>query len=191
MTKETKWYCLRVVSNKERKIKERIDLEIDRSGWRDIIPQIILPTEKVYKIRNGKKVIQERTLTPGYLFVEAVYQKDKSVLDGEIAQSIESIKDVIHFLGDIKPIPMREEEVKRILIKVDDSEESGESLAEPFLVGEEIKVTDGPFQDFVGTIQDINEEKKKLKVIIKVFGRGTEVELNFMQVEKQSYEKQS
>lgn len=195
MTKETKWYCLRVVSNKERKIKERIDLEIDRSGWRDIIPQVILPTEKVYKIRNGKKVIQERTLTPGYLFIEAVYYKAengyKSALNGEIAQAIESVKDVIHFLGDTKPIPMREEEVKRILSKVDYSEESGESLAEPFLVGEEVKVIDGPFHDFVGTIQDINEEKKKLKVIIKVFGRGTEVELNFMQVEKQSYEKQS
>lgn len=161
-------------------------MEIDRSGWRDIIPQIILPTEKVYKIRNGKKVIQERTLTPGYLLVEAIYKSGKSVLDGEIAQTIESVKDVIHFLGDTKPIPMREEEVKRILSKIDYSEETGESLAEPFLVGEEIKVTDGPFHDFVGTIQEVNEEKKKLKVIIKVFGRGTEVELNFMQVEKQS-----
>lgn len=161
-------------------------MEIDRAGWRDIVPQVILPTEKVYKIRNGKKVIQERTLTPGYLLVEAVYKSGKSVLDGEIAQSIEAVKDVIHFLGDIKPIPMREEEVKRILSKVDNSEESGEALAEPFLVGEEVKVTEGPFNDFVGTIQEVNEEKKKLKVIIKVFGRGTEVELNFMQVEKQS-----
>lgn len=161
-------------------------MEIDRAGWRDIIPQVILPTEKVYKIRNGKKVIQERTLTPGYLLVEAVYKNGKSVLDGEIAQTIESVKDVIHFLGDIKPIPMREEEVKRILSKVDTSEESGEALAEPFLVGEDVKVIDGPFHEFVGTIQEVNEEKKKLKVIIKVFGRGTEVELNFMQVEKQS-----
>lgn len=190
MAKETKWYCLRVVSNKERKIKERIDLEIDRSGWREIVPQVVMPTEKVYKIRNGKKVIQERTLTPGYLFVEAVFHKtdkgEKSVLDGEIAQSIEAVKDVIHFLGDIKPIPMRPEEVKRILSKIDQSEETGEALAEPFLVGEEVKVIDGPFHEFVGTIQEINEEKKKLKVIIKVFGRGTEVELNFMQVEKQS-----
>jgi transcriptional antiterminator NusG len=81
---------------------------------------------------------------------------------------------------------MKDDEVKRLLSKVDTSEESGESLAEPFIIGEEIKVTEGPFQNFVGNIQEVNEEKKKLKVIIKVFGRGTEVELNFMQVEKQS-----
>jgi transcriptional antiterminator NusG len=81
---------------------------------------------------------------------------------------------------------MKDDEVRRLLSKVDTSEESGESLAEPFIIGEEIKVTEGPFQNFVGTIQDVNEEKKKLKIIIKVFGRGTEVELNFMQVEKQS-----
>ena len=179
---DTKWYCLRVVSNKERKIKERLDLEIDRSGWRDIVPHIIVPTEKIYKIRNGKKVIQERTLTPGYIMVEAVIGKFSS----EIIQTIAGSKDVIHFLGREIPIPMKDDEVKRLLSKVDSSEEKGESLAEPYIIGEEVKVIEGPFQDFVGTIQEVNEDKKKLKVIIKVFGRGTEVELNFMQVEKQS-----
>ncbi len=179
---DTKWYCLRVVSNKERKIKERLDMEIDRSGWRDIVPNVIVPTEKIYKIRNGKKVIQERTLLPGYIMVEAVNGK----FSVDIIQTLASIKDVIHFLGKDNPDPMSEDEVKRLLSKVDSSEEAGESLAEPFIIGEEIKVTEGPFQNFVGTIQEVNEEKKKLKVIIKVFGRGTEVELNFMQVEKQS-----
>lgn len=185
--KETRWYCLRVVSNKERKIKERIDFELDRNEWRGIIPQIVVPTEKVYKIRNGKKVIQDRTLTPGYIFVEAtVLDSGRSALDGDKIQAITTLKDVIHFLGNKRPIPMREDEVKRLLSKVDKSEETGESLAEPFIIGEEVKVIEGPFHNFLGTIQDINEEKKKLKVIIKVFGRGTEVELNFMQVEKQS-----
>lgn len=178
----TKWYCLRVVSNKERKIKERLDALIDRSGWQDIVPHIIVPTEKIYKIRNGKKVIQERTLTPGYIMVEAV----PGMFSAEIIQSIASSKDVIHFLGRENPEPMKDDEVRRLLSKVDSSQEEGESLAEPFIVGEEVKVTEGPFQNFIGTIQDVNEEKKKLKVIIKVFGRGTEVELNFMQVEKQS-----
>jgi transcriptional antiterminator NusG len=179
---DTKWYCLRVVSNKERKIKERIDREIDYMGWREIVPHIIVPTEKIYKIRNGKKVIQERTLTPGYIMVEAVIGK----FSVDIIHTISGVKDVIHFLGGDRPEPMKEDEVKRLLSKVDSSEEEGESLAEPFIINEEVKVTEGPFQGFVGNIQDVNEEKKKLKVIIKVFGRGTEVELNFMQVEKQS-----
>jgi transcription termination/antitermination protein NusG len=179
---DTKWYCLRVVSNKERKIKERLDMEIDRSGWREAVPNIIVPTEKIYKIRNGKKVIQERTLTPGYIMVEAIPAK----FTVDIIQTLASSKDVIHFLGGDRPEPMKDDEVKRLLIKVDSSEEAGESLAEPFIIGEEVKVTEGPFQNFVGNIQEVNEEKKKLKVIIKVFGRGTEVELNFMQVEKQS-----
>ena len=179
---DSKWYCLRVVSNKERKIKENLDMEINRAGWRDSIPNVIVPTEKIYKIRNGKKVVQERTLTPGYIMVEAI--PGKFTLD--MVQTLSSVKDVIHFLGGDRPIPMKDDEVRRLLIKVDTSEEIGESLAEPFIVGEEVKVTEGLFQDFVGVIQEVNEDKKKLKVIIKVFGRGTEVELNFMQVEKQS-----
>ncbi|MGH1338355.1 MAG: transcription termination/antitermination protein NusG [Aureispira sp.] len=187
---ETKWYCLRVVSNKERKIKERLDLEIDRSGWRDLVPNIIVPTEKVYKIRNGKKVIQERTLTPGYILVEAVVRNTptgmKSSLNGNVIQAMTSIKDVIHFLGKKNPIPMRDHEITRILSKVDQSSETGESMADPFLVGEDVKVTDGPFKDFPGVVKDVNEEKKKLTIITKVFGRETEVELNFMQVEKNS-----
>ncbi|BDS14111.1 transcription termination/antitermination protein NusG [Aureispira anguillae] len=187
---ETKWYCLRVVSNKERKIKERLDLEIDRNGWRDLVPNIIVPTEKVYKIRNGKKVIQERTLTPGYILVEAVVRNTptgmKSSLNGNVIQAMTSIKDVIHFLGKKNPIPMRDHEITRILSKVDQSSETGESLADPFLVGEDVKVTDGPFKDFPGVVKAVNEEKKKLTIITKVFGRETEVELNFMQVEKNS-----
>lgn len=185
---ESKWYCLRVVSNKERKIKERLDLEVDRNGWRELIPNVIVPTEKVYKIRNGKKVIQERTLTPGYILVEAIVKQTptgkKSALDDEIVQALTAIKDVIHFLGKKDPIPMRDNEITKILSKVDQSSETGESLADPFLVGEDVKVTDGPFKDFPGVVKTVNEEKKKLTIITKVFGRETEVELNFMQVEK-------
>ncbi len=188
--KNTKWYCLRVVSNKERKLKERIDLELDRNEWREIVPNVIVPTEKVYKIRNGKKVIQERVLTPGYIFVEALVRSTptgiKSAMNGNILQAITSIKDVIHFLGKKNPIAMRDHEIHRILSQVDESSESGEALAVPFIEGEEVKVTDGPFKDFMGVVKDVNEEKKKLKIITKVFGRETEVELNFMQVEKQS-----
>jgi transcriptional antiterminator NusG len=101
-------------------------------------------------------------------------------------QGIAKIPNVIHFLGREKPIPMQESEANRMLGKVDESQEVGESMIEPFIIGESIKIVDGPFNEFIGDIKEVNEEKKKLKVIVKIFGRGTEVELNFMQVEKQS-----
>lgn len=179
---DKKWYSLRVISGKERKIKERIELEIDRSKWGDFITQVLVPTEKVYKIRAGKKVISERNILPGYILIEAIPAK----LSGEIIQTIANIPNVIHFLGKNNPIPMRPVEANRMLGKVDESQEAGEAMIEPFIVGETVKIIDGPFSEFVGDIQEVNDEKKKLKVIVKIFGRGTEVELNFMQVEKTS-----
>jgi transcriptional antiterminator NusG len=178
----TKWYSLRVISGKERKIIERIDLEIQRSNWGDVITQVIVPTEKVYKIRNGKKVIQERNILPGYILVEAVQDK----FSPEMVQTIANMPNIIHFLGKNNPIPMQDAEANRLLGKVDESQGIAESMLEPFMKGETVKITDGPFSNFVGDIQEVNEEKKKLKVIVKIFGRGTEVELNFMQVEKQT-----
>ena len=175
-----RWYSLRVISGKEKKIQERILLEIERSGWKDIVFSVVVPTEKVYKIRNGKKVMQERNLLPGYILVEAIGTK----LNGDVAKIIADIPNVIHFLGKEQPIPMTQVEANRLLGKVDESTESGETLSEPFLIGETVKIIDGPFAEFIGDIQEVNEEKKKLKVIVKIFGRGTEVELNFMQVEK-------
>lgn len=178
---ETKWYSLRVISGKEKKLKERIELDIQRSGWSDIVTQIVVPTEKVYKIRGGKKVITERNILPGYLLVEA----DPERFSGEIIQSISSVNNVINFLGGTNPIPMRQAEANRMLGKVDESNISEEVMIEPFLEGETIRIVDGPFNDFVGDVIEVNEEKRKVKVIVKIFGRGTEVELNFVQVEKQ------
>ncbi len=179
---EKRWYSLRVISGKERKIKERIELEVERSGWSTFITQVLVPTEKVYKIRNGKKVISERNILPGYILIEAI----PSQLVGDVVQAIANIPNVIHFLGRDNPIPMRASEANRMLGKVDESQEAGEAMIEPFIVGETVKIIDGPFSEFVGDIQEVNEEKKKLKVIVKIFGRGTEVELNFVQVEKTS-----
>ncbi len=178
---KTKWYSLRVISGKERKIKERIDLEVDRSKWRAGVVQVLVPTEKVYKIKGGKKVIQERNILPGYILVEG----DPEFFTSEMVSAITGIPNVIHFLGRNNPIPMRQSEANKLLGKVDESNEIGESMVEPFIVGETVKIIDGAFVDFVGDIQEVNEEKKKLKVIVKIFGRGTEVELNFVQVEKQ------
>jgi len=181
MSEETRWYSLRVISGKEKKIKEYIELELQRKKWNDFVTQVLVPTEKVYKIRNGKKVILERNILPGYILIEALPSK----FTGEMITTIANVPNVIHFLGKSNPIPMRQSEANRMLGKVDESQEVGESMLEPFIVGETVKIIDGPFNDFVGDIKEVNEEKKKLKVIVKIFGRGTEVELNFMQVEKQ------
>ena len=182
MSEDTRWYSLRVISGKERKIKERIELEIERANWQDYVTQILVPTEKVYKIRNGKKVVLERNILPGYILVEAVPGK----FTGEMIQTISGIKNVIHFLGRSNPIALQPAEANRMLGKLDDSEEEGELMIEPYLLGETVKIIDGPFNGFVGDIKEVNEEKKKVKVIVKIFGRGTEVELNFIQVEKQA-----
>ncbi|MCR9288028.1 MAG: transcription termination/antitermination protein NusG [Bacteroidetes bacterium] len=180
MSDERKWYSLRVISGKERKIKERIELEVQRSKWGDYVTSVLVPTEKVYKIRNGKKVISERNILPGYILVEA----DPAKLSGEIIQAITNIPNVIHFLGRNNPEPMTNSEANRLLGKVDESQDAGEQMLEPFIVGETVKIIDGAFSEFVGDVQEVNEEKKKLKVIVKIFGRGTEVELSYMQVEK-------
>ncbi|MBK6611012.1 MAG: transcription termination/antitermination factor NusG [Sphingobacteriales bacterium] len=180
---DTKWYVLRVISGKERKVREYIELEVKRSKWEDIIKQVVTPTEKVYQIKNGKKTIKERNFYPGYMLVEAVEKK----LNSDIVSTITAITGVISFLGKDTPVPLRKAEINRILGKVDEMEESGETVSvEPFLIGETVKIIDGPFNDFNGVIEEINNEKKKLKVIVKIFGRRTPVELNFIQVEKQA-----
>jgi len=179
---DKKWYSLRVISGKEKKIKERIELEIQRNKWSGAVTQVLVPSEKVYKIRGGKKVILERNILPGYILIEAVAKSFR----GEMITAIANIPNVIHFLGRNHPIPMHQSEANRMLGKVDESQDTGAAMIEPFINGETVKIMDGPFKDFVGDIKEVNEEKKKLKVIVKIFGRGTEVELNFMQVEKQS-----
>ena len=179
---DTKWYSLRVISGKEKQIKERIEKEIDRNGWGDHVTKIVVPTEKVYKIRGGKKVISDRNILPGYILVEAV----PTAMNAEIVDGIAGLPNVIHFLGRAEPIPMRDVEANRLLGKVDESLEAADTMIEPFIEGETVKIIDGPFAEFVGDIQEVDESKKKLKVIVKIFGRGTEVELNFVQVEKQS-----
>ncbi len=178
--KSSSWYVLRVISGKERKLKEYITKEVDRSGWNTTILQVLVPTEKVYQIKQSKKVIKERNFFPGYILIEALTGK----MSGDMITTIRNLTGVINFLGGTNPTPIRQAEANRILGKVDEMEEAGESMNEPFIIGETVKITDGPFNDFNGTIEEIYEEKKKLKVIVKIFGRRTPVELNFMQVEK-------
>ncbi len=177
-----KWYVVRAISGQENKIKGYIEDEIEYAGLTGYMGQILVPTEKVFQIRNGKKVSKERNYFPGYIMIEAD-------LVGEMIYTIKNVQGVIGFLGEVKggdPVPLRQSEVNRMLGKVDELSETEEKINIPFIIGESVKVIDGPFNGFNGTIEKINEEKRKLEVMVKIFGRKTPLELSYMQVEKES-----
>lgn len=182
INQDTKWYVLRVVSGKEKKLKEYIDKEIKINGWANSVHQVLCPVEKIFKVVGGKKALREKILFPGYLMIEAA---DKKLTD-DIVQTIKSLNGVIHFLGKEHPIALRKNEVNKMFGKMDEVSEAGISYADPFIVGETVKIIDGPFNDFNGTVEEVNDEKKKLKVTVKIFGRAQPVELNYGQVEKES-----
>lgn len=175
-----KWYVVRAVSGQENKVKNYIETEINRLGLSDYVSQVLVPTEKVVQVKDGKKISKEKVYFPGYIMVEAN-------LTGEIPHIIKSITNVIGFLGETKggdAVPLRQSEVNRMLGKVDELAVNSDNVAIPFTSGETVKVIDGPFNGFNGTIEKINEEKRKLEVMVKIFGRKTPLELSFMQVEK-------
>jgi transcriptional antiterminator NusG len=175
-----KWYVVRAVSGQENKVKAYIETEISRLGMSDYISQVLVPTEKVVQVRDGKKISKDKVYFPGYVMIEAN-------LTGEIPHIIKSITGVIGFLGEVKggdPVPLRLSEVNRMLGKVDELAVNVDTQMIPFKLNETIKVIDGPFNGFNGTIEKINEEKRKLEVMVKIFGRKTPLELSFMQVEK-------
>ncbi len=178
---DKKWYVVRAVSGQENKIKAYIENEIARLGLQDFVDQVLVPTEKVVQIRNGKKINKEKVYFPGYIMIQAN-------LSGEVPHIIKSITNVIGFLGETKggdPVPLRQSEVNRMLGKVDElNVDSDSNVVIPFTIGETVKVIDGPFNGFDGTIEKINEEKRKLEVMVKIFGRKTPLELSYMQVDK-------
>jgi transcriptional antiterminator NusG len=196
---ETKWYVLRAISGQEKKVKTYMENELARQGVSDSVPQILIPTEQIYEIRKGKKVIREKNLFPGYILVEAD-------LAGEVSHILTSTPGVIGFLqanneevevtkvegGKVKktkvivkkPVPINQAEVNRILGKVDESAAVEEFASVTFIKGETVRVIDGPFATFEGTVEEIHENTKKLSVMVKIFGRNTPLELNYSQVEK-------
>lgn len=179
---ELKWYVIKAISGKEKKVKEYLDAEVSRSSTlQDLISQVLIPTEKVYSVRNGKKISKEKNFFPGYVLIEAI-------LTAEVMHLIKDTPNVLGMLGARggSPDPLRQSEVSRILGKVDEMAENGEGSEVEFIVGETVIVNDGPFSSFSGVIEEVNEEKKKLKVMVKLFGRKTPLELSFFQVKRES-----
>ena len=182
------WYVIRAVSGQEKKIKSYLDNEIIRQKLDEVIPQVLIPAEKVYEMRNGKKRVREKSFFPGYILISADLGNNRAL------DMILNMPGVLGFLGNSQvgttskvPVPLRQAEVNRILGKV--SEEETQEILAPiasYLRGENVKVVDGPFGGFIGTVEEVFDDRKKLNVVVKIFGRNTPVELSYAQVEKEN-----
>ena len=177
---EMRWYVMRAVSGKETKVKEYIEAEIKKGDFGKFVSQVLIPTEKVVQIRNGKRVVKDRTHLPGYVLVEAA-------MVGEVPILLRNTPNCLGFLGEsnLKPTPLRQSEINRLLGAVDELQDEPQEVAIPYNVGETVKVNEGPFSGFSAVVEEVNSEKKKLKVMVKIFGRKTPLELSFTQVEKE------
>ena len=183
-----KWYVLRAAGGKEKKAKEYLEKEIERRSLQDLVSQVLVPTEKVYKIRDGKRVCTERLYFPGYVLIEAE-------LTGELQHIIRNeIPHMSGFLTEKRdvgktqekiPVPIREDEVRRILGEQDEQATTEAETVVDYKTGDAVKITDGPFNGFDGTVEEIVEDRSKLKVMVMIFGRKTILELNFTQVTKE------
>ncbi|MCY4561799.1 MAG: transcription termination/antitermination protein NusG [Flavobacteriaceae bacterium] len=181
-TQDKKWYVIRAISGKELKLKSEIIKDLAYENLDQFIDDILVPTERVVQIRNGKKISKEKVYYPGYVLV-------KSGEIEKVVSAIKSMNNVIGFLKESKtsdgaPVPLRPIEVSRLLGKVDELTMATEMVSIPFKLGQSVKVIDGPFNGFNGTIEKINEEKRKLEIMVKIFGRKTPLELSYLQVEK-------
>lgn len=175
MTKEMKWYVIQTTTNREKSVKQTLEREIIRVKAESLIPQIIIPMEKVFFVKNGKKTARERNFFPGYLLIEAV-------INGDLIDMIKKTPNVLGFLGSKDtPNPLRKTEVERILGRMISEVEEVDSA---FMVGELVKVIDGPFTSMSGVISNINEEKKKINVLIKIFGRDVTVDILSHQIDR-------
>jgi transcription termination/antitermination protein NusG len=175
-----KWYVLRTFSGHEKKVKQYLEREVELQGLEDRVSQILIPTEKVFEMRQGKKRTRDKKFFPGYILVEAL-------LDNNLKHLISGMPSVIGFLstGD-EPTPLRLDEVNRILGKLDEAREQGEQPEIPFKFGDRVKVVDGPFNNFTGAVEEVYPDKMKVKVMVSIFGRRTPLELDYLQVEHEA-----
>jgi len=170
------WFAIHVFSGHEKKIKKYLENEVERTGLKEQVSRILIPSEDVVEMRDGKKKVKNKIFFPGYMLVEMELNKVTQHL-------ILNTPGVTNFVGPKnQPAPLQEDEVRRILGRVDDRRDE-EVFEIPFRVGDPVKVIDGPFTEFVGMVEEVNREKKKLKVMVSIFGRSTPVELDFLQVE--------
>ena len=178
------WYVLRVASNKEDKVREALERKVKIEGIEDLIGQIVVPIVKEKRVRGGSARVYARKLYPGYVFVEMEPQEDGSIQD-RAWFVIKETMGVGDFIGsDNKPTPMKPQDVEKVLTAVARAEDGAPSLAIDFKKGDQVKIREGPFENFEGQVEEVNGQKGTVKVILTVFGRATELELEYWQVEK-------
>jgi transcriptional antiterminator NusG len=175
----TKWYVIRTATGKEKKAKELLEFEIKERGFENYVKQLVIPTEKVFHVRQGKKIATERNHYPGYILIET----DPSII-GELSGLHKIVNFVVGFLGEKNPVPLRKEEVERMLGKMDELSNSREEIVDKFSLGESVNIIDGPFSGFIGVVQEVQNDKKRAKIDVKIFGRSTPLELSFVQIQK-------
>ncbi|MDG1666013.1 MAG: transcription termination/antitermination protein NusG [Hellea sp.] len=174
-----KWYIIQAYSNFEKRVKESLERDAEEKGLSHLFEEILVPTENIIEVRKGRKVESERKFFPGYVLA-------KVDLTDAAYHLVKNTPKVTGFLGSAnKPMPVSEAEVARIVGQIQEGVETGRPTI-VFDIGETVKVIDGPFQSFNGTVESVDEEAARLKVLINIFGQGTPVELNYMQVEKQT-----
>ena len=174
-----KWYIIQAYSNFEKRVKESLERDAEEKGLSHLFEEILVPTENIIEVRKGRKVESERKFFPGYVLA-------KVDLTDAAYHLVKNTPKVTGFLGSAnKPMPVSEKEVARIVGQIQEGVETGRPTI-VFDIGETVKVIDGPFQSFNGTVESVDEEAARLKVLINIFGQGTPVELNYMQVEKQT-----
>ena len=177
--KEMHWYVLKAISGKEQKVKEYIELDMKNHHYEKYVPQVLIPIKRVEQMVRNKRVVKEVNMLPGYVLVEAM-------LVGEIPHMLRNTPGVLGFLGGTdNPSPLRQAEINRMLGVDAGSEDVSTTLQIDYLVGESVRVVDGPFSGFNGVVEDVNPDKQKLKVSVKIFGRVTPLELGYGQVEKE------
>ena len=188
-----KWYVLRAAGGKEKKAKEYLEKEIERRRLQDLVSQVLVPTEKVYRIRDGKRICTERLFYPGYVLIEAELTGElQHIIRNEVPHMsgfLTEKRDVVRGNGKAQeeklPIPLRDDEVRRILGEQDEMANTEAETVIDYKAGDAVKITDGPFTGFDGTVEEIIEGRSKLKVMVMIFGRKTILELNFTQVTKE------
>ena len=170
------WYTLRVISGKEKKIRDNLRFEVDYQNLSSEVKDVLVPSENIVEMKEGKKKVKNKVFFPGYILIQMSESKEARYL-------VENTNGVINFVGpNSEPQALKESEVTRILGEVEGREGREVGLA-PYKVGDALKVTDGPFAEFSGCVTEVNEEKQKVKVSVSIFGRPTPIELDFLQVE--------
>jgi transcription termination/antitermination protein NusG len=175
-TIQKRWYALRTYSGHEARVKQILDAEVERLALREFVPTVLIPLEKVFEVRDGKKRTRQKNFLPGYVLVEAILTK-------KVKDLIQNVPSVINFVGTkTDPVPLQPLEISKILDRVEERK-NVETIVDTFREGDPVKVIEGPFNNFTGFVREVNMSKQKLKVEVSIFGRKTPVELDFSQVE--------